>query len=171
VIPLGEQAFEEKAHSNTKLYDLLPAAINATNQKSMKWVSPASFPTPVLDWWRGQKQILFSKVTVTDMGDILPVLHECENQIPGQASICDSSSLGLVLTRFMEIQKTVLKRDKLLDRKEMALCHSRFDGQLVRVKLSSMQQGRATIAKSALLRSSARPFCYLHATNLQALSW
>jgi len=34
----------------------------------------------------------------------------------------------------MEIQKTILERDKLLDRQEMALCHSRFDGQPVRVK-------------------------------------
>ena len=31
-----EQAFEEKARSNTKLYDLLPAAINATNQNSVE---------------------------------------------------------------------------------------------------------------------------------------
>jgi hypothetical protein len=138
-----EQAFEEKAHSNTKLYDLLPAAINATNQNSVEWVSPASFPTPVLDWWRGQKQILFSKVTVTDMGDILSVLHECEKQIPGHASICDSLSLQLVLRRIMEIQKTILERHKLLGRKEMALCHSRFDGQPVRVKCPQcIEEGR-----------------------------
>jgi hypothetical protein len=138
-----EQVFEEKAHSNTKLYDLLPAAINATNQNSVEWVSPASFPTPVLDWWRGQKQILFSRVTVTDMGDILSVLRECEKQIPGHASICDSLSLQLVLRRIMEIQKTILERDKLLGRKEMALCHSRFDGQPVRVKCPQcIEEGR-----------------------------
>jgi len=131
---IWEQAFEEKAHSNTKLYDLLPAAINATNQNSVKWVSLASFPTPVLDWWRGQKQILFSKTTVTNMGDILSVLHKCEKQIPGQASICDSLLLHLVLRQIMEIQKTILKQDKLLDRQEMALCHSRFNGQPICVK-------------------------------------
>jgi hypothetical protein len=100
----------------------------------VEWVNPASFPTPVLDWWRGQKQILFSKITVTDMGDILPVLHECEKQIPGQASICDSLSLQLVLRRIMKMQKTILEQDKLLGSQEMALCHSRFDGQPVRVK-------------------------------------
>ena len=129
-----EQAFEEKPHSNTKLYDLLPAAIDATNQNSVEWVSPASFPTPVLDWWRGQKQILFSKITVTDMGNILSVLYECEKKIPDQESICDSLPLQLVLRRIMEMQKTILERDNLLKRKEMALCHSRFDGQSIRVK-------------------------------------
>lgn len=44
-----EQTFDENAHSNTKLYHLLPDAINATQLNSGEWASPASFPTPVLD--------------------------------------------------------------------------------------------------------------------------
>jgi hypothetical protein len=90
----------------------------------------------VLDWWKGQKQILFFKTTVSGMGEILSAVRECEKQTATacQTSAPDISSLQLALQKITEIQNTILERDRLLHRQEAVLCHSRFDTQSVCIK-------------------------------------
>jgi hypothetical protein len=116
----------------------LLAAINATNQQNnVEWVSPASFPIEVADWWKGQKQVLSSEITVTGIQDILSVLQNCKKQISQPATIDDGVSLQYILKQIMKIQQTILVRDKLLKPERLnLLCHSRFGSQPLRVKCS-----------------------------------
>lgn len=76
--PNWETSFVHNPHSNTKLLELLPAAIAAQNQVDEEWTDPSSFPEPVFEWWKGQKQILFYQSKVSGLQSIIPVLQKCQ---------------------------------------------------------------------------------------------
>ncbi|KIN07216.1 hypothetical protein OIDMADRAFT_139835 [Oidiodendron maius Zn] len=71
-----EQFFNKNPHSNLTLIKLLPDAILAvTLPEIQNWLDPSTMPPPVLNWWKGQKQILFYNVRVSGLDNMLPVLE------------------------------------------------------------------------------------------------
>ena len=68
------QYFEKFPHSNDKTRRLLPAAIEtaklAISRNSTDWHHPSQFPHPVLEWFKGQKDVIFYYGTVSSLADI-----------------------------------------------------------------------------------------------------
>lgn len=64
-------------------------------------------PLLVLNWWKGQKQILFYNVTVSGLDDIHLVLEKSQQLElpPNLAEAIDRTSLQQVLGRVMQAQK------------------------------------------------------------------
>ena len=133
---IWEQAFEDRAHSIPALFELLPAAIEATKLDG-NWTSPESFPIPVLNWWKGQKQILFFKATINKVEDILCVLRNCGVETPfGSQSASQTLTdhvplLRPALKQIMEIQLDFLSECSARTRHEAQWCHYRFGGEPV----------------------------------------
>jgi hypothetical protein len=75
-----EEIFSEKPHSNKKLAELLPRAIDEATNHKQEWYHPSDFPGPVREWWSGQKQILFYRrdTIISGTSDIVPILKECQ---------------------------------------------------------------------------------------------
>jgi hypothetical protein len=134
-----EQFFNKNPHSNLTLIKLLLDAIQAVTKPVIQnWIDPLSMPLPVLNWWKGQKQILFYNVTVSGLNDILPILKKSQQLElpPNLVEAIDQTSLQQVLGRLMQIQKYYLEyNDSHALRYRWAdVIHSRFDGQSIPVK-------------------------------------
>jgi hypothetical protein len=121
------------------LIKLLPDAIKAVTKPVIyNWIDPSTMPLPVLNWWEGQKQILFYNVTVSSFDDILPILDKSQqlDLPPNLMEAIDQTSLQQVLSRVMRIQKYHLEQNnsRALRYRWVDVIHSRFDGQSILVK-------------------------------------
>ncbi|PSN62689.1 hypothetical protein BS50DRAFT_591954 [Corynespora cassiicola Philippines] len=123
---LWEQHFSETPHSNDTLRELLPPAIaEARKADSPDWKDPTQFPSAVLKWYRGQKQILFYEATVKSCVDISNAFHRCDKSLVKSNSI---TSTRQAMLNLMIIQE---KNLKTLPGKFQDLYHSRFDGSSI----------------------------------------
>jgi hypothetical protein len=111
-INIWEQSFTKKPHSNKKLSQFLPLAIEAAAHLKPAWNDPSSFPQPVRAWWEGQRQILFHAVKVSGLKDIILVLDRCQRLRPDRTEHVDASSLQHVLRQLMQIQQEDLQQGK-----------------------------------------------------------
>jgi len=118
--------------SNNDLRKLIPPAIKVLEDcepsKDVGWKEPGDFPAPLLQWFRGQKQILFAHVSISSFSDIVMALQQI---LPGTRPASDRHASAHV--------KGILK-DTLLHQHDSLqairgehqdIWHSRFDGRAV----------------------------------------
>ena len=76
--------FNPKPHSYQTMLQLLPKALQSFESSAEEWNHPSEFPEPVLQWFKGQRHILFHDSSGLDSTDVLSVCHRlCPS------SICD----------------------------------------------------------------------------------
>ncbi|KAL8745041.1 MAG: hypothetical protein Q9190_002790 [Brigantiaea leucoxantha] len=73
--------FTDKPYSNQVTRELIPAALEATSlaiEQGLKdWQDPSEFPLPVLEWFKGQKEVLFHYGPVSSTKDIEIAFKKC----------------------------------------------------------------------------------------------
>jgi len=107
----------------------------------LEWTDPSSFPEPVYEWWKGQKQILFYETEVSGLKSIALVMEKCQlyrkvwqSFKPRHPIRVDPSSLRQVLGELMAIQTEFFERHGALNVQYADAIHNRFDGQALLVK-------------------------------------
>lgn len=116
--------FSKYPHSNNTLRKLIPPALDALKNcdHSDSWRLPPDLPDPVLEWFEGQKYILFSNVSISSFSD---VSHELSRILPG----LEPNKPKLLHDLFKEILIYQQKSLKNVKERHQDLWHSKFDGR------------------------------------------
>lgn len=116
--------FSKYPHSNNTLRKLIPPALDALKNcdHSDSWRLPPDLPDPVLEWFEGQKHILFSNVSISSFSD---VSHELSRILPG----IEPNKPKLLLDLFKEILIYQQKSLKNVKERHQDLWYSKFDGR------------------------------------------
>ncbi|KAL8718671.1 MAG: hypothetical protein Q9225_004224 [Loekoesia sp. 1 TL-2023] len=75
-----EKFFNQKPHSNRKSRELLPAALEACmalDKSDKDWHDPSQMPGAVLEWFKGQKDVLFYYRSISSIRDIELASKKC----------------------------------------------------------------------------------------------
>jgi hypothetical protein len=120
--------FSDRPHSNDKLRELIPPAVDALKmcKCSDSWQLPSDLPDPVLEWFQGQKQILFSNVSLSNFSD---VVHALRQILPES----EPNSAELLLDIFKKILIYQQETVKNVTGMHQGLWHSTFDGRAIDV--------------------------------------
>ena len=107
---------------------------------------PSEFPPAVSEWWQGQKQILFQKITISGCEDVRSILHQCQQLRPPKhhRDSVDRLSMQQILRRLMQIQLDHLGQNncRIANMAWAGYVHSRFDGQSMPVVCVSCGEGQ-----------------------------
>ncbi|KAH8689209.1 hypothetical protein BGW36DRAFT_442496 [Talaromyces proteolyticus] len=118
--------FAKLPHSNQALRNLIPFALDALEAcqpaDSFSWETPTDLPEPVLNWFVGQKEILFSKSSISNFVDVAKYLT------PIVLAQGQPNNLHDLFRRILVHQRDTLSTIK---GKHQENFHSRFDGQKV----------------------------------------
>jgi hypothetical protein len=122
--------FYEKPHSNDVLRQLVPLALEALSdgQSFTDVKRPTDLPFALLEWFKGQKQILFSDRKISSFQDVISSIDQMIGKRMPQSS---SQTLKGKLAEILAIQQQSLKT---VPGKHQQYYHSRFGG--LRVELS-----------------------------------
>ena len=154
--------FNLKPHSNKYLRETLPEALKICEELEpiCEWKDPSDFPESVLNWFRGQKQILFQNISISGLADILPVFHQlcssstsCQNETNGQ------SLRGIIC----EIIKRQIEFLGNLDHSQLDedLWHSGFGLYLIGTCCEKCKSTTQTIIDNATRWAVRRPGQYI----------
>ncbi len=75
-----EKFFNQKPHSNRKSRELLPTALEACmaiDKSDERWYDPSQMPGAVLEWFKGQKEVLFYYGPISSIKDIELASKKC----------------------------------------------------------------------------------------------
>lgn len=130
--------FNKYPHSDSQIRLLLPSAIAAiSSDTEQDWITPDQFHPDVLEWFRGQKEVLFCYGPVSGRNDIAEAFEKCTaasklNQSNDKLdAIPEQTTTKKMLHGLMAIQQEKLKSTT---KKFETLSHSRFDGSKVLTK-------------------------------------
>lgn len=121
--------FYKKPHSNDDLRKLIPLALDdlAACESSTDWKQPFDLPHRVLEWFLGQKQILFSSVAISSFQDVLEAL---ERLLETRVSRSRLDALQWILRQTLVHQQQHLETVTLSHQQAY---HSRFDGRVIKL--------------------------------------
>jgi len=130
--------FNKYLHSDSQIRLLLPRAIAAiSTDTEQDWVTPDQFHPDVLEWFQGQKEVLFWYGPVSGCDDIAEAFEKCTaaskwNQSNDKLDAKrEQPTMKKMLHCLMAIQQEKLQR---ITKKFETLFHSRFDGSKVLTK-------------------------------------
>lgn len=103
-----ETWFEDHPYSAARTNQLLPAALDAIKASIASdyndWKDPSEFPLAVLEWFKGQKDVLFYYGPISNTRDIISVLEKCETT--KDPYLAKYSQLRDILQRLMVLQQS-----------------------------------------------------------------
>jgi hypothetical protein len=118
--------FQHRSHSNEILKEYIPPAKEALSNwtPSDVWVLPTDLPIAVLEWFQGQKHILFANEPISNFQDIATILM----RVLGLQEIpqCDTPPLVWLFKQILSHQEQSLEGDTRASQKYW---HSSFDGR------------------------------------------
>jgi len=154
--------FNLKPHSTKYLRETLPEALKICEELEpiCEWIDPSDFPESVLNWFRGQKQILFQNTSISGLADILPVFHQLCSSSTSYQNETDGQSLRGIICEIMKRQREFLGnlRQSQLDED---LWHSGFGLYLIETCCKGCKSTTRTIIDNATRWAVERPGQYI----------
>ena len=154
--------FNFKPHSNKYLRETLPEALKICEELEpiCEWKDPSDFPESVLNWFRGQKQILFQNISISGLADILPVFHQLCSSSASYQNETNGQSLRGVICEIIKRQREFLGNlhHSQLDED---LWHSGFGLYLIKTCCEKCKSTTRTIVDNATRWASRRPGQYI----------
>lgn len=132
--------FNHKPHSNDELRRILPKAIDKCRIELIAdgWRNPLDFPDSVIEWFKGQKQILFPNHTIDSIRDIFGVFCSYRRICyPHQRLEGKPERLQDVILFWMLRQSELLA---VIQGAHQHLWHSRFDFRAMPTKCANFSE-------------------------------
>src|SRR5215469_2475611 len=127
--PSWKDYFKPNPHSNDMIRKLLPDALRSIRETShdSDWTHPSQFPTEVMKWYEGQKQVIFYYNTVHGIDDVQIAFEKCVGLSAPHLQRKRKLSPGLkeMLYHIIRKQEEALKS---IRGNNQHLFHNRFDG-------------------------------------------
>jgi len=100
-----EYCFKNTPHSNDRLRKLIPEALACLppGHDFEHWLLPTDLPPAVLEWFQGQREIIFASVSISSLDDVVKALqHIVQQQI---SESCAERPLAWLLQEVLSYQR------------------------------------------------------------------